>query len=363
MYIMCSGFSCASDTHGRSSGVERSATVLSRGFQWLLGDKTGLLSPVFPAVKIKLFWAAFVPPAWSKATPICLQLNKNVPRWEANCLTCLGLKQPPPHPTHKALNQRVWTDQSPGRERWNEVQVKCAGLVWLLLLLKCHNVSGELERAALSRCSRACWDSPEFTSPVFCVGCTQHEKEWKRKGLMGRRLPLDDTQILPSPCSAQEQRRALQRPGLPRTSRSFVSTRPGPQPPRLGPYCPSPSSSPPSFLAFHLLGLSLMLALIFTDIKEPFLFSMTLKESKWFMLLGGILPIHLTPARLPDPYLNPQSWYPQSLVQALCSINACWLTEFIHEWMDEQANEWINKPTCQSCDVTSLCRWQFLQPF
>lgn len=129
MYIMCSGFSCASDTHGRSSGVERSATVLSRGFQWLLGDKTGLLSAVFPAVKMKLFWAAFVPPAWSKATPICLQLNRNVPRWEANWLTCLGLKQPPPHPTHKALNRRVWTDQSPGRDRWSEVQVKCAGLV------------------------------------------------------------------------------------------------------------------------------------------------------------------------------------------------------------------------------------------
>lgn len=103
---------------GRSSGVERSATVLSRGFQWLLGDKTGLLSAVFPAVKMKLFWAAFVPPAWSKATPACLQLNRNVPRWEANWLPCLGLKQPPPRPTHKALNRRVWTDRSPGRERW-----------------------------------------------------------------------------------------------------------------------------------------------------------------------------------------------------------------------------------------------------
>ena len=104
-----------------------------------------------------------------------------------------------------------------------------------------------------------------------------------------------------------------------------------------------PQVHPASFLSFHLLGLSLILALIFTDSKEPFLFSMTLKESKWFMLPGNILPIHLTPARLPDPYLNPQSWYPQRLVQALCSINACWLSEFMHEWMDEQANKWMNK--------------------
>ena len=148
---------------------------------------------------------------------------------------------------------------------------------------------------------------------------------------------------LPSPCSAQEQRRALQRPGLPRTGRSFVSTRPGPQPPRHSPYCPSPSSSPPSFLSFRLLGLSLMLALIFTDIKEPFLFSTTLKDSKQFMLPGNILPIHLTPARLPDPYLNPQSWYPQRLMQALCSINACWLTDWIHAWMDGWTSKQMNE--------------------
>ena len=113
---------------------------------------------------------------------------------------------------------------------------------------------------------------------------------------------------LPSPRSAQEQRRALQRPGLPllqfcqHWARAAATTAAVPSP-----LLPLLLLSFLSFAALAFLCVSLMLSLIFTDINEPFCLSKTLKESKLFVLPGNILPLHLAPARLPDVCLNPQS--------------------------------------------------------
>lgn len=160
-----------------------SATVLStEGIQWLLGKRTCLLSAIFPAVEMNYSEHPFchLPGQKQLQSVDCLieiSLSEKLvdrPR--------LGLKQRPPRHLHKALNQRVWNDPQGAVARDYELNVQVLiHSSWFLLLLKFHNVWRELKWAVLSRCSQAQLDSLEFISPVFCVGCTQHEREREKR--------------------------------------------------------------------------------------------------------------------------------------------------------------------------------------
>lgn len=189
--------------------------------------------------------------------------------------------------------------------------------LWFLLLLKCHNVWREWKRAALSRCSQAWLDSLEFISPVFCVGCTQHEREWEIKASwVGDGCLMMTQRHLSSPRSSREQRRLCRGQvslccSLSALGQVHVISSTPTIAAVLSPLLFFPLPSFPFLLCLLSLCLSFMLSLIFTD-NNPSFFLRPLKRANYLCFPAMFCMNLIQVDTLSGSYLNPQSWYPHT---------------------------------------------------